>query len=94
MTIKRNISTNEMNLINRIVLRAMEENPKASLDYTHTQMDLVAVHLNAVPLDLKKMLKASPFDLAHDVFGIARHLNRENGHLEDCFLPRCAQVQG
>jgi len=24
----------------------------------------------------------------HDVSGIARHLNRETGRLEGCFLPR------
>ena len=93
MTIKWSISTSEMGLIDRIVDRVMEENPKASLDRVNTQMDLVAAHLNCVPLDLKKMLKASPFDLAHDVFGIVRHIDRETGQLGGCFLPRCAQVQ-
>lgn len=51
-------------------------------------MDLTATHANGCPLDLEGLLAAEPFDFAHDVAGIQRHINRETGQLEDCFLPR------
>lgn len=51
-------------------------------------MDIIAVHKNSCPLRLQELLQADRFNFAHDVFGIRRHLNRETGQLEDCFLPR------
>jgi hypothetical protein len=51
-------------------------------------MDIVATHCNGNPLRLADLLAADDFNLMHDVSGIARHLNRENGKLENCFLPR------
>lgn len=51
-------------------------------------MDLVACHGSGCPLDLDRLLEASDFDLAHDVAGITRHIDRETGELRDCFLPR------
>ncbi len=56
-------------------------------------MDLTACHNHGCPLDLQKLLKAPDFDFMHDVLGIGRHLNRETGQLEDCFLPRCARPE-
>jgi hypothetical protein len=52
------------------------------------EMDVMAVHLNGCPLRLKDLLEADDFNFAHDLYGIYRHLNRETGKLEDCFLPR------
>ena len=62
------------------------------------EMDLTACHANGCPLNLDRMIDAtredagSPlhFSLWHDVTGIHRHLNRETGKLEDCFMPRLA----
>jgi len=51
-------------------------------------MDLTACHLNGCRLDLDGLLTATPSDLIHDVAGIMRHINRQTGQLEDCFLPR------
>ena len=42
-------------------------------------------------LDLQKLLDAPDGDFGHDVFGIRRHINRQTGELENCFLPRCAR---
>ncbi len=50
-------------------------------------MDLEAVH-DSVGLRLDELLDADDFNFAHDVVGIAKHLNRETKQLEDCFLPR------
>ena len=56
-------------------------------------MDFTAVHANGNPLRLADLLAADDFNFAHDAFGIARHLNRTNGQLENCFLPRFTQKQ-
>lgn len=53
-------------------------------------MDLTAVHANDVKIDFKRLLEADDFNFAHDIVGIQKHLNRETGKLENCFLPRFA----
>lgn len=60
----------------------------AKLDLT---MDLAACHANGRPLRLADLAAADDFNLAHDVFGIHRHLNRESGALGGCFVPRFAK---
>lgn len=55
------------------------------------EMDLVACHANGTPLDLVKLATADDFNLAHDMLGIRRHLNRITGELDGRFLPRCAR---
>lgn len=57
------------------------------------QMDLIATHANGCPLDFARLKKADDFNLAHDVFGIARHLDRGTGQLMNCFLPRFAKKE-
>jgi hypothetical protein len=54
-------------------------------------MDLTAAH-NACPLDLDRLATAPELDFWHDVYGIARHIDRETGQLGDCFLPRYARL--
>lgn len=54
-------------------------------------MDITAAHANGCPLDLGRLLAAAPFDFAHDIAGIQRHLDRSTGTLTDCFLPRYAK---
>lgn len=55
-------------------------------------------------LDFKKLHDSDDFNFAHDIVGIEKHLNKENGKLEllynpvtketrkaeACFIPRCA----
>lgn len=50
-------------------------------------MDLIATH-NSNPLDLERLLAADDFNFIHDVYGIARHIDRETGELGGCFSPR------
>ncbi len=57
-------------------------------DQVSIMMDLEATHANGCPMDFGRLLEADDFNLLHDVGGIARHLNRETGELEDYFLPR------
>ena len=56
-------------------------------------LDLATTHNHACPLDFAAMATGNPADVAHDVFGIRRHLDRETGLLTDCFLPRFAARQ-
>lgn len=42
-------------------------------------------------LDLKELLSFNRFNFAHDILGIAGHINRRTKHIENCFLPRCAK---
>ncbi len=74
-------------LIHKISKRAAKD---IKADATSTMMDLLVVH-DEIGLDLEKLLNADTFNLSHDIFGIARHLNRQTFELEDCFLPRCAK---
>lgn len=60
------------------------------LDRQSTEMDLSATHANGCPLDFDKLAGFDDFNLMHDITGIYKHLNRETGELENCFLPRCA----
>lgn len=62
----------------------------ASYPVLEADMDVTACHNNGMPLDLDNLLAFDAFNFAHDVFGIRRHINRETGELENCFVPRCS----
>ena len=88
------ISRYESALVGRIVDRVMDlcddrDHPLRNTERTNLEMCLYAVHLDT-PLELHRLLEAPAQDLFHDVFGISRHLNRETGKLDNCFLPRYA----
>jgi hypothetical protein len=84
------VSRVEADLISAICTRADTLVPGHGMKYHTLLMDITACHANGTPLDLHRLLEASPQDLAHDVFGIARHIDRETGKLTGCFLPRYA----
>lgn len=52
-------------------------------------MDLTAAH-NTVPLNLTALLAADDSNFAHDVGGIACHIDRTTGDIKDGFYPRFA----
>lgn len=84
----------EREKILKIVKRAAEIAKKAGVknyNALDASMDLEAVHCNGTPLRLGDLAIADDFNLAHDVFGIARHLDRSTGKLLDCFVPRFHQ---
>lgn len=73
-------------LIGEIVKRGVVLAPNLSKLQAH--MDITACHANGCPMDLECWLAADEFNFAHDFFGINRHINRETGGLDNCFLPR------
>lgn len=82
----------DVDRIGRIVRRAeaIAKSAGTPLDRVSLNMDLLACHANGCPLDLAGLEAADDPNLAHDVFGIHRHLDRETGALGGCFLPRYA----
>ena len=77
-------------LISEIADRASKE---LNSDYMKTLMDITACHANGIPLRLEELFKASKYDFAHDVNGIASNINRTTGKLENFFVPRYASSQ-
>lgn len=76
---------------NAIVERAyrMFKEHGVKRDRLSIRMDLEATAAK-IPLRLAELVEADDFNFAHDLGGIARHLNRQTGEMEDCFIPRFA----
>lgn len=88
--IKWDASTVEKRVIGEIADRAMKFNAQYGWGRTKQDflMDIEAVHCNDAKLDFERLRDADDFNFTHDIVGIARHLNRETGKLENHFLPR------
>ena len=82
----------EEDVISQIADRAAAMLDKFDVEYTYTTllMDIEVCHSNGMPLDLIGLQAAPDGDFAHDIGGIRRHINRETGAIEDCFVPRYA----
>jgi len=85
------VSGGDASLIDLIVQRAIDEGIATESKRLDLTMDLTATHANGTPLKLAEMLKGRRFDVAHDIYGIRQHLDRETGELGGCFLPRFAR---
>lgn len=83
------ISEPDMRLIRQIREKLFALVPDYQLSTLETEMDVGAAHL-ICGLRLQDMLDGRPIDLVHDVAGVGRHLDRENGLFTDCFWPRYA----
>lgn len=77
----------EQTAVDRIIERAMKLD--VGFERLTLRMDLAATH-NQVPLNLDAFAAGDAFNFAHDIGGIARHMDRETGKLTDCFVPRFA----
>ena len=75
-----------VNIAKRAILMARKLGVKYS--QMDAVMDIEACHNNGCTLKLSELLEADDFNFAHDIFGIRRHINRNTGKLEHCFLPR------
>jgi hypothetical protein len=97
MAVNFNIPTFDQNLIDQIVDRMLQILESGGVAFTKRArtgrrmeivMDLTACHANGNPLRLADLLAADDFNVAHDVGGISRHLDRTTGKLTQCFRPR------
>lgn len=79
-------------LISKIARRARQldykHNRRRAATIQHHMMNVSACHASGNPLRLADLLAADDFNFAHDIFGIDRHINHENGRLDNCFVPR------
>lgn len=79
----------DFELASKIAKRAvLELDP--DVDVQSIIMDVVAAHTHGCKLKLRTLLDFALGDFVHDICGINRHLDRNTGELQDCFLPRCA----
>lgn len=85
-------SNEDFDLILAVALRVEQEMPDYPYKRSTLLMDLQACHGNGCPLHLAQMVHGDLFDLLHDVLGIRRHINRDTGKLEGCFVPRFANL--
>ena len=91
---KLHATSTEFDLIRQIVDRASDilgnanGEPITQAQRMSLHMDITACHLNGNPLRLAELLNAQDLDLAHDICGIVRHLDRSAGQLGDGFSPR------
>lgn len=85
-------SAYECEQINEIAERAVAMAKRLGVFYPKMTavMDVTACHVNGYALDLAKLMAAPDGDFGHDVFGIRRHIDRKDGTIEGCFVPRCA----
>lgn len=91
------VNPGDLALIDSIAARAVELSrrfgtPRRKQD---VMMDISACHANGCPLRLHALLDADDFNFGHDVFGIGRHLDRDDasptgGQLLNMFRPRFA----
>ena len=92
MAIEFTTFTNEENDVVRAIAnraRGVFGNAGIKRSLIEVTMDISAVHAKC-PLRLHDLLAADDFNFTHDLGGIYRHLNRDTGELENCFVPRFA----
>jgi hypothetical protein len=82
------ITHEDMSMARQAAKRAIKEFPEWS--FMDVEMDIQACHVSGCSLNLGRLLDFDDFNFFHDIVGIRNNLNRENGKLENCFLPRCA----
>lgn len=80
----------DVNLIERIARRAIEQGFSHGRSREDVEMDIEAVHCNGTPLRLAELIAADDLNFAHDVVGIGSHIDRSSGTLGNHFLPRFA----
>lgn len=64
--------------------------PLGAKAYQSIRMDMMALGLD-LDCDLQVLLDSDDFSFLHDIEGTYRHLNRTNGEMNDCFVPRCCR---
>jgi len=93
---REKLTKTDSRIITEIAQRAVKQYGEhgVELDMQSTEMDVAAVHINCGGLRLLELLSADDFNFAHDITGIANHLDREKGVLTGCFLPRFSAKGG
>jgi hypothetical protein len=90
------LSLEEHKLIRQIADRAsrLYDGIGTKVAPIYIEAEISYVHVHVCPLRLKEFAEADGANFAHDIVGIHRHLNMSRNVLEDCFLPRFADIRG
>ena len=84
-----NLTQEEHTLVLKIELRIRRIWPDE--DSLSRVLDIVATNNHICRLRLADLLNADDFNFAHDIMGIAKHLDRKNITLKDGFWPRYSE---
>lgn len=85
-----NFSQDELDLVVRAGVR-VEKVIGKQLNRATFLLDMAAVQKQC-PLNLVELAFNDDIaSVAHDILGIRRHINRDTGQLEGCFIPRFAK---
>ncbi len=82
--------------IRTVVQTAVDRGLISKKDTMNHVMNLSACIAQGCDIDLDKLAAFDNFNLGHDLFGIDRHIDKEDGSptggkLLNCFLPRSAR---
>lgn len=88
--LKFDISEQDVKSITSVVKRA--KLIKSDINNRLLTMDLIVCHSNGCKLNFDLLLQFDDLDFTHDIDGIQKYINRDNGLLTDCFQPRCVLV--
>lgn len=88
--LKFDISEQDVKSIASVVKRA--KLIKSDINNRLLTMDLIVCHNNGCKLNFDLLLQFDDLDFTHDIDGIQKYINRDNGLLTDCFQPRCVLV--
>lgn len=79
----------DIDLIHKITDRFMAVNKQHPRpDRMDIALNLLKCHEDGCRLDLARLVKASDFELCHDVAGICNHIDPGTGKLSSGFSPR------
>jgi hypothetical protein len=84
------ISTNEFMTLDAITKRA--KNLDDTIEIGTCMIAVTAVH-QVTPLRLDELLKAPKEDFIHDIRGIMKNINSQDGSLSNSFVPRYVMHQ-
>lgn len=85
------VTRREARLIAKIAHRAVAMSLANDIDYSFqdAEMDITAAHANGCKLRLEELLNADEANFGHDVYGIRRYIDRQNGIVPgNLFFPR------
>jgi hypothetical protein len=76
----------------RLIKLYKDKGKPVDFDKSDIQLDILAVHLNDSPIDLKTLVESSPSILVSDVLGIMQNIDRETGCLKTSFVPKSSLI--
>lgn len=86
--------TETLSIVRKIAVRAVNlyDEHNIEIDRLQVTMAVLTCHERVCKLRLAALAEAPDFDFVHDIGGLLRHLDPIGYKLDDCFLPRFADL--